>query len=118
MMDERSSSREFVAPLFILARSSVARTLFANKFPGGTMDKRRLLLGSAVLLVLAGLLLAALTPGGWFNSGTTQAVDTPIGSIRIQEKKSSNWPTLGYILLGVGGAGLVFVFAMKSPPRI
>jgi hypothetical protein len=89
-----------------------------TKFPGGTMDKRRLLLGSAVLLVLAGLLLAALTPGGWFNSGTTQAVDTPIGSIRIQEKKSSNWPTLGYILLGVGGAGLVFVFAMKSPPRI
>jgi hypothetical protein len=63
------------------------------------MDKRRLLLGSAVLLVLAGLLLAALTPGGWFNSGTTQAVDTPIGSIR-NPRIGRLWATFCWVLEG------------------
>jgi hypothetical protein len=79
------------------------------------MDTRRLLLGSAVLLVIVGVFLAALTPGGWFNSGPSQAVDTPFGSISIAEKISSPWPILGYVLLGAGGVGLVLAFAMKSP---
>ena len=82
------------------------------------MDRRRLVLGLGVLLVVAGALLACFTPGGLFNSGGQETVSTPIGSFSFQgEKKSSAGPIIGYVLLGVGAVGLVVAFAMKSPPQ-
>jgi hypothetical protein len=80
------------------------------------MDTRRLLLGAGVLLLVAGLLLACLTPGGWLNRGTTQTLSTPFGSLSVTETKSSAGPVIGYVLLGLGGVVLVAAFALKSPP--
>jgi hypothetical protein len=79
------------------------------------MDKRRLIFGSALLLIAIGLLLAAVTPGGWFNRDIASA-SIQLGSVSIQgfeERKSSPWPTTGYVLMGVGGLGMVVAYAMK-----
>jgi hypothetical protein len=40
---------------------------------------------------------------------------TPVGSFEItaQEAKSSDWPTVGYVLLGIGGVGVVAFLSMK-----
>jgi hypothetical protein len=79
------------------------------------MDKRRLIFGSALLLIAIGLLLAAVTPGGWFNRDIASS-SIQFGSVTIegfQERKSSPWPTIGYILMGVGGLGMVVAYAMK-----
>jgi hypothetical protein len=84
------------------------------------MDTRRLVLGLSVLLVVVGALLACFTPGGIFNRGVvTQSVDFPfVGSMTVRaEGVSSPWPIVGYVLMGLGGLGLVVAFAMKSPPR-
>jgi hypothetical protein len=80
------------------------------------MDMRRLVIGAGVLLIVAGLVLACFTPGGWFNRGTTETLALPFGSISFSAEKRSSWPTLGYVLLGTGGVVLVIAFAMKSRP--
>jgi formylglycine-generating enzyme required for sulfatase activity len=81
------------------------------------MDSRRLVFGASVLLVVVGLLLASFTPGGWLNrggGGTT--IDLPFGSVTLPgQEKSSPWPLVGYVALGLGAVGLVAAFAMKSP---
>ena len=83
------------------------------------MDKRRLVLGLGVLLLIAGALLACFTPGGIFNTGGSEVLATPIGTFTVPaERKSSAWPVVGYVLLGVGALGLVVAFAMKPPPRV
>jgi hypothetical protein len=85
------------------------------------MSTRRLVFGLGVLVIIAGLLLAALSPGGWFNQGQTReaSIKIPIWSweIKASEEKSSAWPIVGYVLLGVGGVALVVGFAMTAPPR-
>lgn len=82
------------------------------------MDKRRLVLGLAVLLMVVGGVLACFTPGGLFNSSYEKSLETPFGSVTVTgQKKSSEWPIVGYVLLGAGALGLVLAFAMKSPPR-
>lgn len=91
-------------------------------FPyGGLMDVRKLVLGLTGLAIVAGLLLVCFAPGGWFNKGKTERaeVKTPIGSLEFstRESKSSNWPTVGYVLLGAGGIGVVAFVSMKSPQR-
>jgi hypothetical protein len=82
------------------------------------MDKRRLILGLGVLMLVVGAVLACFTSGGLFNSGGSETVGTPFGSFSVPgEKKSSAGPIIGYVLLGVGAVGLLVAFAMKSPPK-
>jgi hypothetical protein len=84
------------------------------------MDTRRLVFGLAMLLVIVGALLACFTPGGILNRGVvTQSVDLPfVGSLTVRaEGASSPWPIVGYVLLGLGGLGLVIAFAIKVPPK-
>jgi hypothetical protein len=82
------------------------------------MDLQKMVLGLTTLAIVAGLLLACFAPGGWFNKGQTEkaAFKTPVGSIEItaQEAKSSVWPTVGYVLLGIGGVGVVAFLSIKS----
>jgi hypothetical protein len=84
------------------------------------MDLRKMVLGLTTLAIVAGLLLVCFAPGGWFNKGQTEkaAFKTPVGSIEItaQEAKSSVWPTVGYVLLGIGGVGVVAYLSM-NPSR-
>lgn len=81
------------------------------------MDTRKLLWGVAALSLMAGLLLASLAPGGWFNKAETgaAAVRTPFGDVRVEatETKSSPWPTVGYALLALGGVAVVVAYAMR-----
>jgi hypothetical protein len=83
------------------------------------MDLRKMVLGLTALAIVTGLLLVCFAPGGWFNKGETEKAQlkTPIGSFEItaQEAKSSVWPTVGYVLLAVGGVGIVAFLSMKSP---
>lgn len=82
------------------------------------MDLRKLVLGLTALALVVGLLLVCFAPGGWFNRGETEkaAVKTPLGSFEItaHESKSSVWPTVGYVLLGIGAVGAVAFISMKS----
>jgi hypothetical protein len=82
------------------------------------IDLRKLVLGLTGLAVIAGLLLVSFAPGGWFNKGQTEkaALKTPVGSFEItaKEAKSSVWPTVGYVLLAIGGVGVVAFLSMKS----
>jgi hypothetical protein len=83
------------------------------------MDLRKLVLGLTALALLGGFLLVCFAPGGWFNRGETEKaeVKTPLGSLEItaREAKSSAWPTVGYVLLGLSGIGAVALISMKSP---
>jgi hypothetical protein len=83
------------------------------------MDLRKLVLGLTALALIGGLLLVCFAPGGLFNRGETEkaAVKTPLGSFEItaHESKSSVWPTVGYVLLGMGAVGVVAFISMKSP---
>jgi hypothetical protein len=84
------------------------------------MDKRRLVLGLSVLLLVAGALLACFTPGGLFNRPqVTQSMDVPFfGTMTVRaEGGTTAWPVVGYVLLGLGGVGSILAFAMKSPPK-
>ena len=86
------------------------------------MDLRKLVLGLTALAIVAGLLLVCFAPGGWFNKGHTEtaAVKTPVGSLEFtaHEAKTSGWPTVGYVLLGIGGVGVVALISMKSPRSV
>ena len=93
--------------------------LSASLVPGeGLMDLRKLVFGLTALAIIGGLLLVYFAPGGWFNSGQTEraAVKTPVGLLEItaHETKSSVWPTVGYVLLGIGRVGVVAFLCMKS----
>jgi hypothetical protein len=79
----------------------------------GCMDRRRLVIGVAVLLLVVGGLLACFAPGGLLNKVNVTTVDTPLGSFSTSEAKSSPWPVVGYVLLGLGGVGAVVGYAMK-----
>jgi hypothetical protein len=82
------------------------------------MDRRRLVLGLGVLLLVVGTLLAGFTPGGLFNAGGSETIGTPIGTFTVPgAKKSSAGPVVGYPLMGAGALGLVAAFAMKPPPK-
>ena len=85
------------------------------------MDVRKLVFGLSGVALIAGLLLVCFSPGGWFNKAKTERaeVKTPIGSLEFstQESKSSNWPTVGYVLLGAGAIGAVAFVSMKSSQR-
>lgn len=80
------------------------------------MDKRRLVGGLAVVLLLVGVLLACFAPGGLFNSGVVhETVNLPFVSVtHTTPGHSSPWPMVGYGLAGVGLLGLVIAFAMKK----
>lgn len=81
------------------------------------MDVRKLMLGLTGLCLVVGLLLVCFSPGGFFNRGRTERaeVKTPLGSLEFstRESKSSNWPTVGYVLLGIGAVGAVAYVSMK-----
>jgi hypothetical protein len=79
------------------------------------MDKRRLIIGLAALLLVAGAALACFAPGGLFNHANVTSVDTPFGVFSKTEALSSLWPVIGYVLLGLGGIGIVVGFALKTP---
>ena len=83
------------------------------------MDLRKMVLGLTALAIVAGFLLVCFAPGGWFNRVHTEtaAVKTPVGSLELtaHESKTSVWPTVGYVLLGIGGIGVVALLSMKSP---
>jgi len=80
------------------------------------MDKRKLVFGLGVLLIVVGALLALFTPGGLFNHGGSAAIVTPIGTLNVREEpRGTAGPIAGYVLLGVGGLALVIAFAMKPP---
>ena len=85
------------------------------------MDLRKFMFGLTAIAIIAGLLLVVFAPGGWLNRGQTEkdAVNTPLGSLEIttREAKTSPWPTVGYVLLGIGAVGVVTFIAMKSPRR-
>jgi hypothetical protein len=107
------------------------------------MDKRRLVLGLGVLLLICGALLACFSPGGLLHSSGSKTLSTPFGSFSVQGDKSSAGliingsetlstpfgsfsvqgekfsagPIIGYVLLGLGAVGLVIAFAMKSLPK-
>ncbi|MFC1706417.1 hypothetical protein ACFL59_06270 [Planctomycetota bacterium] len=81
------------------------------------MDKRRLIFGLALLLLIAGVVLACFAPGGFFNTSGAQTIGTPLGSFSMPgAKKASAGPIVGYALLGLGGIGLVVAFAMTKGP--
>jgi hypothetical protein len=82
-----------------------------------TMNTRKLFFGLAALLIVAGFLLALFTPGGLANSGVVQSVQTPFGSFSLSESRSSSWPIVGYVMIGLGGVAAVVGFALKSPPQ-
>jgi hypothetical protein len=82
-----------------------------------TMNTRKLFFGLAALLIVAGLLLALFTPGGLANSGIVHTVQTPFGSLSVTESRSSPWPIIGYVMIGLGGVAAVVGFALKSPPQ-
>jgi hypothetical protein len=80
------------------------------------MDKRKLIAGLAVLLLIAGVLVALFAPSGLLNPGVVkETIDTPIATFTHTARVApdSNLPILGYVLAGVGGVGLVVAFAMK-----
>jgi hypothetical protein len=81
------------------------------------MDVRKLVLGLTSLCLVVGVLLVCFAPGGWFNKGKTERaeVKTPIGSLEFstRESKTSNWPTVGYVLLGAGAIGAVVYVSLK-----
>jgi|GEM_PF-3970093 len=81
------------------------------------MDVRKLVLGLTGVALIAGLLLVCFAPGGWFNRGRTEKteVKTPLGSLEFstRESKSSEWPTIGYVLLGAAAVGAVAFISMK-----
>jgi hypothetical protein len=79
------------------------------------MNKQALAFGLAVLLVVTGLLLALFSPGGLLNRGVVLSIETPFGS--FSETKSSPWPIVGYILIGLGGVAAVVGFAMRPPSQ-
>ena len=85
------------------------------------MDVRKLVFGLSGVALIVGLLLVCFSPGGWFNKGKTERaeVKTPIGSMEFsaRESHSSNWPTVGYILLGAGVIGAMAFVSMKSSQR-
>jgi hypothetical protein len=70
----------------------------------------------AVLVIVGGNLLALFTPGGLVNSGVVQSVQTPFGSLSVSEAKSSLWPIVGYVMIGLGCVTAVVGFTMRSPP--
>jgi hypothetical protein len=84
------------------------------------VDNRRLVLGLSVLLLVAGIALACFTPGGFFNRQQEHSVEMPFfGTMTVRgEGATSAWPVAGYVLLGLGGLGLVLAYAMKPPPRV
>ncbi len=71
------------------------------------MDKKRLILGLSVLLLIGGVWLSCFAQGGLFNR--TQAFPI-IGELPVETR----WPKVGYVLLALGGFGLVLNYAMKS----
>jgi len=80
------------------------------------MDKRKLVLGIGILLIIVGVLLALFTPGGILNRADNATVTTPFGTLTVREEQRSRaGPIIGYALLGIGGLGLVVAFAMKRP---
>ena len=85
------------------------------------MDVRKLVFDLTGVALIAGLLLVCFSPGGWFNKAKTERaeVKTPVGSLEFstQESKSSNWPTVGYVLLGAGVLGAVASVSLKSSQR-
>jgi hypothetical protein len=78
------------------------------------MNTRRLIIGLAVLLLIAGAALACFAPGGLLNRANVTSVDTPFGSFSKSEAVSSSWPLVGYALLGLGGVGVVVGIALKG----
>lgn len=79
------------------------------------MNKRKLLIGIGILLIIVGGLLAAFAPGGWLNRGAEANIVTPIGTISARESpRTSVGSIVGYCLLTAGGLVLVIGFAIKS----
>jgi hypothetical protein len=79
------------------------------------MDKKRLLLGFAILFLLAGALLVCLAPGGLLHK--TSASQGNIMGFEILGEPAVHLgmpgPIAGFVLLGIGAVGLVFRFALK-----
>jgi hypothetical protein len=85
------------------------------------MDTRKLCFGLGAVAILVGLLLAAFTPGGWFNHGASAntTMDMPFFgtvSVNADTTHSSVWPIVGYVLMGVGAVAVVVGYSLNSPP--
>jgi hypothetical protein len=79
------------------------------------MDRRKLLIGLGVLLLIVGSLLASLCPGGIFNRGPSATLSTPLGTVHVREETGpSAGVIVGYVFLGIGGLALITGIALKN----
>lgn len=78
------------------------------------MNRRRLVIGIGIMLMLIGGLLVTFMPGGIFNRGASARIVTPLGTLDVREQQSHS-PSLitGYVLLGIGGLAIATGVAMK-----
>jgi hypothetical protein len=69
------------------------------------------LMSVGFLVLLAGLLMASLSPGGWFNrhEESGAALNTPLGSVELKARteRTSPWPMVGYGLIAVGAVAMI-----------
>jgi hypothetical protein len=78
------------------------------------MVPRKLLMGLGAILIVVGLGLAALAPGGFLNRGSSAVLVTPLGTLDVrQERPASAGVITGYVLLAVGACAAIGGFAMK-----
>jgi hypothetical protein len=80
------------------------------------VDFKRLLGGLSALVMLAGLLLFTLTPGGPLNPIRTPHWTGDFLHDRFGLKADRPGTTLGLIFLGIGGIGLVLVICWRRRP--
>lgn len=81
------------------------------------MDKKRLVIGLSVLLMIGGLVLIGFAPGGFFNPVASTIVDMPWLTVegKREVKLGMPGPVAGFVLLGVGALGVVIGLALKNP---
>jgi hypothetical protein len=84
------------------------------------MVSQRAIVGVCVALMLVGLLLICFAPGGFLNTeGGRGTIDVPGVQITLDADRgpelSRPGPVAGFVLLGVGVAGLLAGLMLKRP---
>jgi hypothetical protein len=86
------------------------------------MDRRRLIIGGSLIVLVFGLILIGFTEGGIFNPVIPYRTEVPvpgaIGRYRpdlAYRDLTREGPAVGLVLLAVGAGGLIYGWAVKSP---